>query len=86
MRRLFWLGVGVAVGAVAMRKLSRTAQEYTPQGIAASLQSSATGALDRVRVIVADARAAMAEREAEINTMIDAARRPSPGDHSDVTR
>ena len=81
MRRLFWFGAGVAVGAVAMHKLTRTAQEYTPQGIAASLQSSAVGAFDRVRVIVADARAAMAERVAEINAALG-----RPGDHSDVTR
>lgn len=71
MRRLFWLGIGAglgtAVGVLVVRKLTRTAEAYTPKGIAASLQSSAVGALDQVRLFVEDARAAMAEREAEIH-------------------
>jgi hypothetical protein len=66
MRRLFWLGIGVGVGVLVVRKLTRTAEAYTPQGIAASLQSSAAGALDDVRSFVADVRAAMAEREEQI--------------------
>lgn len=66
MRRLFWLGVGVAVGAVLVRKLTGVVEAYTPQGIAASLQSSAAGAVDEVRAFVADVRAASAEREARI--------------------
>ncbi|BCJ35285.1 hypothetical protein Athai_27880 [Actinocatenispora thailandica] len=66
MRRLFWLGLGVAVGAVAVRKISQTAQAYSPQGVAASLQSSAVGALDEVRSFVSDVRASMAEREEQI--------------------
>jgi hypothetical protein len=71
MRRLFWLGIGVglgaAVGVVVVRKVTRTAEAYTPKGIAASLQASAAGALDQVRSFVADARVAMAEREEEIH-------------------
>jgi len=66
MRRLFWLGLGVAVGVVAVRKVSQAAQAYTPQGVAASLQSSAVGALDEVRSFVSDVRASMAEREEQI--------------------
>lgn len=66
MRRLFWLGVGIAVGVVVVRKLTRTAESYTPQGIAASLQRSASEAVGSVRSFVADARAAMAEREDQI--------------------
>jgi hypothetical protein len=67
MRRLLWLGIGVAVGVVVVRKLTKTAESYTPKGIAASVQASAAGALDQVRTFVADARAAMAEREEEIH-------------------
>lgn len=74
MSRLFWVGVGVAVGVVAVRKVSRTAQAYTPQGVAASLQSTAAGALDEVRSFVGDVRAAMAEREGEIRSAVVAGR------------
>lgn len=70
MRRLFWLGVGVTVGAVAVRKMSRAAQAYTPEGVAASLQSSAVGAVDHVRSFVSDVRAAMAEREDQIQQAV----------------
>ncbi|MGA8115746.1 MAG: hypothetical protein WCA46_18965 [Actinocatenispora sp.] len=70
MRRLFWLGVGVAVGVVAVRKISRTAEAYTPQGVAASLQSSAVGAMDQVRSFVSDVRASMAEREDQIQEAV----------------
>lgn len=70
MRRLFWLGLGVAVGVVAVRKLSRTVEAYTPHGVAASLQSSAVGALDEARSFVADVRAAMAEREEAIHAAL----------------
>ena len=72
MRRLFWLGVGVAVGVVAGRKVSPVAQAYTPQGVAASLQSSAVGALDEVRSFVSDVRASMAEREGQILEAVEA--------------
>ena len=70
MRRLFWLGLGAAVGVVAVRKLSRAVEAYTPQGIAASLQSSAAGALDEARLFVSDVRAAMAEREEAIHAAL----------------
>ena len=32
MKRLLWLGVGLAVGAVVVRKLTQKANEFTPSG------------------------------------------------------
>jgi hypothetical protein len=69
-KRVFWLGVGIAVGVVVVRKLSRTAQSYTPQGIAASAQQSAVGLVDSVREFMADVRENMAEREAQIHAVL----------------
>jgi hypothetical protein len=66
MRRLFWLGLGVAVGALVVRKVTKTAQSYTPAGISESLQVSAAGLLDTVREFVEDVREGMAERESEL--------------------
>ena len=37
MRRLFWLAMGITIGALVVRKLSRAAEKMTPGGIAASL-------------------------------------------------
>jgi hypothetical protein len=72
MRRLLWLGVGLAVGALVFRALSRKAQSFTPEGIAGSLQQSAVGLVDSVRTFVDDVREGMAEREAEIREAIEA--------------
>lgn len=67
MKRLLWLGVGLAVGALVVRKLTRTAQEYTPSGIASSLSQSAGGLVESLRSFVEDVRDGMAEREQEIH-------------------
>jgi len=63
MRRLFWIGVGAAVGVLIVRKISKTAEAYSPRGLADSARGSAVGLLDSVRAFVEDARVAMAEHE-----------------------
>jgi hypothetical protein len=67
MKRLLWLGIGLAVGALVVRKVSRKAQEFTPSGIAASLSESAGGLVESVRSFVDDVRDGMAEREQQIH-------------------
>jgi hypothetical protein len=67
MKRLFWLGVGLAVGAIAVRKVSRKAHEFTPSGIATSLSESAGGFVESLRSFVDDVRDGMAEREQQIH-------------------
>jgi hypothetical protein len=67
MRRLLWLGVGLAVGALVVRAVGKKAQAFSPEGIAGSVQQSAAGLLDSVRSFVDDVRDGMAEREAEIH-------------------
>jgi hypothetical protein len=67
MRRLLWLGVGLAIGALVVRKVTKKAEAFTPAGIAGSVQQSAVGVLDSVRSFVDDVRDGMAEREAEIH-------------------
>jgi hypothetical protein len=67
MKRLLWLGVGVAVGAVIVRKLTKKANEFTPTGIATSLSESAGGLVESLRNFVEDVRVGMAEREQEIH-------------------
>jgi hypothetical protein len=67
MKRLLWLGVGLAVGAIVVRKVTRKANEFTPSGIATSLSQSAGGLVESLRSFVDDVRDGMAERENEIN-------------------
>jgi hypothetical protein len=67
MKRLLWLGVGLAVGALVVRKLTRKANEFTPTGIATSLSQSAGGLVESVRSFVEDVREGMTERQEQIN-------------------
>ena len=69
-RRLFWFGVAAAAGIVVYRKLTRTAESYSPRGIAASAQESAVGLLDSVREFMTDVRDGMAEREEQIHAAL----------------
>jgi hypothetical protein len=67
MRRLLWLGVGLAVGALAVRAVTRKARAFTPAGMADTARKSAGGFADQVRSFVDDVRVGMAEREDQIH-------------------
>ncbi|MFI5954088.1 hypothetical protein [Cryptosporangium sp. NPDC051539] len=71
MRRLFWIGVGAAVGVLIVRKISKTAEAYSPRGLADSARGSAVGLLDSVRAFVEDARVAMAEQEVALTRALE---------------
>ena len=71
MRRLLWLGIGLAVGALVFRAVAKKAQAFTPQGVAGSVQQGAAGMIESVRTFVDDVRDAMAEREEEIRTAFE---------------
>jgi hypothetical protein len=65
-RRAFWLAMGASIGALVVRKLTRTAERFTPTGITQSLSESAGRVVDSVRDFVDDARAGAKEREVEL--------------------
>jgi hypothetical protein len=67
MKRLVWLGIGLAVGALVVRKATRAARSLTPGGIASSAAESAGGLVESVRSFMDDVRSAMAEREQQIH-------------------
>jgi hypothetical protein len=60
------MAVGATVAIVVVRRVSRVAQAYTPEGIERSL----TGAVEAVRELVEDVRAGMAEREQELRVAL----------------
>jgi hypothetical protein len=66
MRRLFWLAMGVTIGALVVRKLSKTAQKLTPGGVAESIGAGLRDLSDSIRDFGADVRDAMSERETEL--------------------
>ncbi len=67
MKRLLWLGAGLAVGVLVYRAASRKARSFTPRGIAGSVRESAGGVVGSVRSFIEDVRDGMAEREDEIH-------------------
>ena len=81
MRRLFWIGIGAAVGVLIVRKITKTAEAYSPKGLANSARGSAVGLLDSVRDFVEDARVAMAEREVELARAREQAKGGDSGAH-----
>jgi hypothetical protein len=66
MRRLFWLGMGITIGVLVVRKLSRAAERLTPTGVAGSIATALGDLADAIGDFGADVRAAMAEREVEL--------------------
>lgn len=63
-RRLFWLAMGVTIGALIVRKLSRAAEKLTPKGIADRLGAGLAELSASLRDFAADVREAMTEQEA----------------------
>jgi hypothetical protein len=61
-RRLFWTTLGATVGVVVVRKLTRTAQSYTPEGVAQGLAGIGEGLREMAQVV----RESMAQRDAEL--------------------
>ena len=68
MRRLFWVALGATVGILVVRRVSRAAQSYTPEGVARSL----SGIGDGLRDLPATVREGMAAREAELRAALGA--------------
>jgi hypothetical protein len=66
MRRLFWLAMGITIGALVVRKLSRAAEKLTPQGIVAQLAEGLRDLADAIGDFGADVRAAATAREEEL--------------------
>lgn len=70
MKRLFWLGVGVAAGVAMSRKASETARQATPAGLASNLGDAVRELAGAVGTFGAEVRAGMSEREQELSDMV----------------
>ncbi len=66
MRRLFWLAMGVTIGALVVRKLSQAVERLTPKGVASSIGGGLAELSQSVRDFATDVRAAMQERETQL--------------------
>jgi hypothetical protein len=70
-RRLFWLGVGVAAGVALSRKARETAKQATPAGIAGNLGDAISELAGAIGSFGADVRAGMEEREEELSEVVE---------------
>jgi hypothetical protein len=70
-KRLFWLGVGVAVGVVVSRKAGQAARQATPAGVAGNLGDALGELAGAIGTFGADIRAGMAERERELTETVE---------------
>ena len=66
MGKLFWIALGAAAGVLVVRKATKTAQAYTPEGMATGMSNLA----DAVREFAGAVREGMAEREEELRVAL----------------
>lgn len=71
MKRLFWLGLGVATGVMATRKAGEVAQRLTPAGVGAQLGDGLRELALAIGEFGAEVRAGMAERENELTDLVE---------------
>jgi hypothetical protein len=67
-KRLLWLGAGIAVGVLAFRAISKKMQALTPGGMADSLRETGGSVVGSVRDFIDDVRDGAADREYEIRS------------------
>ena len=71
MKRLFWLGVGVAAGVALSKKAKQTAHQASPAGIAGNLGEAISELAGAIGSFGADVRAGMEEREEELSEVVE---------------
>ena len=78
-KRLFWLmigaGFGFGVSFWLIRFVRQTVERYTPERMSADLAGALKAFGEDLRAAVAEGREAMREREAEIRSDLEPARR-----------
>jgi hypothetical protein len=70
-KRLFWLGLGLAVGVYATRRATEAAQSLTPAGLGANLADGLRELGAGLGAFGAEVRAGMSERERELATLVE---------------
>lgn len=70
MRRLVWLGIGVAIGVTASRKATQVARAATPAGVAGNIGAALSELAGAIGTFGADVRAGMNEREQELTETV----------------
>jgi hypothetical protein len=70
-KRLFWLGVGLAVGVYVTRRATEAAHSLTPAGVGANLADGLRELGAGLGAFGAEVRAGMTERERELAALVE---------------
>jgi hypothetical protein len=70
MKRLFWLGLGVATGVVVTRKAAEAAARFTPAGVGEQVGDGLRELASAIGAFGAEVRAGMVEREDELTQLV----------------
>jgi len=71
MKRLFWLGLGLAAGVYSTRRATAAAHRLTPAGVGANLADGLRELGAGLGAFGAEVRAGMVEREQELNDLVE---------------
>lgn len=71
---VFGLGLGLMVGALAMRRMDQAAKAVAPGNLASQAGAAAATLGDRFRAAWAETQAASAEKEAELRSQFNVPR------------
>lgn len=85
-RRLFWVSMGATAGVLVFRKVTATAKELTPAGIADRVSDSGGSLLDSVKEFFEDVRERAHDREEELNVALGIDVPPSTSEVKPVAR
>ncbi|MEW1805065.1 DUF6167 family protein [Pseudarthrobacter enclensis] len=66
MKRIVWMGIGVAIGVIAFRKVSQAQSSLGPEGLNRAVGRLADGVYDFADAV----RAGMQERETDLRTAL----------------
>lgn len=70
-KRLIWVGIGVAVGVVVVRKLTKVAESVTPGGVAERVGDAGAEMRESFKAFWADVSEAKQAKEAELFDAIE---------------
>lgn len=66
LKRMIWVGIGIAVGVVAVRKLTKVAHSVTPGGVAERVGGAGAEMRESFKAFWADVSEAKQAKEAEL--------------------
>ena len=71
LKRMIWIGIGIAVGVVVVRKLTKAAESVTPGGVAERVGDAGAEMRESLKAFWADVSEAKQAKEAELFDAIE---------------